>query len=209
MDRNKSGWLSLSDVAEMLGVHPSTVRSWSDKGGFPVHRTQGGHRRYRQEEVELWMKASRQQNTVEPGSVVQQALRQIRFQLGEGHLEDESWYQKLDSDARMQYRQSGKILVQGLANYLSSESEQAIAEARSLGYEYASRGRRFGLNNLEAVRAFIFFRNILLESVIGAYQDANVPGKAWREMLHRIHAFTDQILLSLLDTYQAYENNHR
>ena len=31
-------WLSLSGVAGMLGVHPSTVRLWSDKGVFPVHR---------------------------------------------------------------------------------------------------------------------------------------------------------------------------
>lgn len=31
-------WLSLSDAAEVLGVHPSTVRLWSDKGVLPVHK---------------------------------------------------------------------------------------------------------------------------------------------------------------------------
>ena len=40
-------WLSLSDAAKLLGVHPSTVRLWSDKGVLPTHRTSGGHRRYR------------------------------------------------------------------------------------------------------------------------------------------------------------------
>ncbi len=39
-------WLSLSDAARLLGVHPSTVRLWSDKGVLPTHRTSGGHRRY-------------------------------------------------------------------------------------------------------------------------------------------------------------------
>ena len=50
-------WLSLSEIAELLGVHPSTVRSWSDQGRMPVHRTQGGHRRYRRSEIELWMQS--------------------------------------------------------------------------------------------------------------------------------------------------------
>ena len=40
-------WLSLSDAAKLLGVHPSTVRLWSDKGALPVHKTQRGHRRYK------------------------------------------------------------------------------------------------------------------------------------------------------------------
>ena len=29
-------WLSLKGAAELLGVHPSTVRLWSDKGVLPT-----------------------------------------------------------------------------------------------------------------------------------------------------------------------------
>ena len=53
-------WLSLSDAAKLLGVHPSTVRLWSDKGVLPTHRTSGGHRRYRRNEVLLWAKTARE-----------------------------------------------------------------------------------------------------------------------------------------------------
>jgi len=203
-------WLSLSQAAELLGVHPSTVRLWSDKGQLPVHRTQGKHRRYRRSEVELWAKTARQPRSLEPESVVQHALGRMRFQIGEGNLETEPWYQKLDDEARRQYRVSGRVLVQGLANYLASEGEEAIAEARSFGYEYASRGRRYNLDSIDAARAFLFFRNALLESIVAVYQEVKIPsGAAWGEMLHRVHAFTDQIMLSLLETYQAFENNHR
>jgi excisionase family DNA binding protein len=203
-------WLNLSQAAELLGVHPSTVRLWSDKGLLPVHRTQGKHRRYRRSEVELWAKTARQPRSIEPENVIQHALVRMRFQIGEGHLEVEPWYQKLDDEARRQYRQSGRVLVQGLANYLASAGEDAIAEARSIGYEYASRGRRYNLSHIEAARAFLFFRNALLESMVAVYQETKIPsGAAWGEMLHRVHAFTDQILLSLLETYQAFENNHR
>jgi len=203
-------WLTLSQAAELLGVHSGTLRLWSDKGQLPVHRTQGKHRRYRRSEVELWAKIARQPRALEPESVVQHALGRMRFQIGEGNLEAELWYQKLDDEARRQYRVSGRVLVQGLANYLASEGEEAIAEARSFGYEYASRGRRYNLDSIDAARAFLFFRNALLESMVAVYQETKIPsGAAWGEMLHKVHAFTDQIMLSLLETYQALENNHR
>jgi excisionase family DNA binding protein len=203
-------WLTLSQAAELLGVHPSTVRLWSDKGLLPVHRTQGKHRRYRRSEVELWAKTARQPLALEPESIVQHALGRMRFQIGEGHLEAQPWYQKLDDEARIQYRQSGRGLMQGLANYLTSEGEEAIAEARSFGYEYASLGRRYNLDSIDAARAFLFFRNALLESMVAVYRETKIPsGVAWGEMLHKVHAFTDQIMLSLLETYQAFENTHR
>jgi excisionase family DNA binding protein len=206
MAKEQGQWLTLSQAAQLIGVHPSTVRLWSDKGRIPVHRTQGRHRRYLRAEVELWIQAARQTHVLEPESLVQQALRQMRFQIGESHLEAEGWYQRLDEEARDEYRQSGRHLIQGLASYLASEGKGASAEAGALGYEYASLGRRYGLDSIEAVRAFLFFRNTLLESMIAVYEKARVPsGAAWGEMLTRVFAFTDQILVSLLETYRVLE----
>jgi len=201
-------WLSLHEAAGLLGVHPSTVRIWSDKGLLPVYRTQGGHRRFKQSEVLLWANTSRKQQTLDPANVIQAAVRNIRLQISEGRLEAESWYQKLDETARTQYRQSAHALFQGLFNYLAAEGESAASEAHSIGYEYASRARRYGLNTVDAARAFLFFRDALLQAVIQVYQEANVPsGHAWGEILHKVNAFTDMILLHLLETYQAMESN--
>ena len=206
-DKQHDQWFSLSGAAALLGVHPSTVRLWSDKGVFPVHRTSGGHRRYLRSEVELWMKSSSEKHVIEPGSAMQSAVGKMRLQIAEGRLEAEPWYQKLDENARSQYRASGMLLVQGLMNYLASDSEDAASEAYVLGYDYASRARRFGLSNVDATSAFLFFRNTLLESLVNAYEDARVtPGVAWGSMLNKIHRFTDLILVDLLRTYQALEN---
>ena len=201
-------WLSLSAAAELLGVHPSTVRLWSDKGLLPVHRTKGGHRRYKRNEVLLWAQTSREVRTVQPEDMMQSAIRNVRMQVTEGRLEAETWYQKLDEDARAQYRQSSRSLFQGLMTYLAYTNEDAASEAFAVGYEYASRARRYNLSYVDAARAFMFFRNVLIESVMKVYSEANIPsGKAWEEMLHKMHTFTDQILISLLDTYQALEMN--
>jgi excisionase family DNA binding protein len=201
-------WLSLSDAARLLGVHPSTVRLWSDKGVLPTHRTSGGHRRYRRNEVLLWAKTAREIR-VEPENILSTAMKNVRMQIAEAHLESEHWYRKLDENARKQYRESAYSLSQGLMTYLASEHEDDF-EAHAIGYEYASRARRYGLSAVDATRALLFFRNALIESVMKVYREANIlSGKAWEEMLHKMHTFTDQILVSLLETYYKLENaNH-
>jgi excisionase family DNA binding protein len=206
MDDQRMEWLTLSEVATMLGVHASTVRLWSDKGSFPVHRTTGGHRRFLKHEVELWLETSRQKQIMEPFSAMQNAIGKLRMQIAEGRLEAEPWYMKLDQNARTQYRLSGMSMVRGMVNYLSSEDNDASSDAYALGYDYASRARRYGLSSVEATQAFLFFRNTVLEALVSAYEDAHVPpGLAWGRMLNRIHTFTDLILVNLLKTFQALD----
>ena len=200
-------WLSLSDAAKLLGVHTSTIRLWSDKGVLPTHRTSGGHRRYRREEMLLWAKTAREVR-VEPESILYTAMKNVRVQIGEANLESEPWYQKLDENARRQYRESARSLSHGLMTYLASENRDD-SEAHAIGYEYASRGRRYGLSSVDATRALLFFRNALIESVMKVYRESNIlSGRAWEEMLHKMHTFTDQILISLLETYRKLEDAH-
>jgi excisionase family DNA binding protein len=204
-------WLSLSDAARLLGVHPSTIRLWSDKGTIPVHKTQGGHRRYKRGEILLWAESnSKSRNeAVEPEGMMQEVVKNVRMQISEGRLQEESWYQKLDDEARVQYRMSARSLFQGLMNYMATNGEEAATEAYAIGYEYASRARRYQLSYVDAAKAFLFFRDTLVESVIKVYTEANVPSKRATEMYAKMHTFTDDILISLLDTFSKLENaNH-
>ena len=203
-------WLSLSEVAGMLGVHPSTVRSWSDRGHLPAHRTQGGHRRYRRTEVEMWIQTHRDEGLDEGHLVVQAALKDIRVRVSEGSLENEGWYDKLDEEARDQYRRSGRALLQGLLESLAADGEYDDSEARSLGFEYASRGWRRGLTAAEASRAFLFFRNVLLDAMLSVYEESTIQTpKAWSDTFRKIYRFTDRIQITLLETYEAYQRGSR
>lgn len=198
-------WLSLSDAADMLGVHPSTVRLWSDKGILPVHKTQGGHRRYKRNEISLWAESSLP-SRVDAGQIMQEVIRSLRIQILEGSLEAESWYQKLDEEARAQYRLSGRSLFHGLMNYIATDGEDAATESYAIGYEYASRARRYHLSYVDATRAFLFFRNMLVEAVIKNCGEAKMPIAKMAEMYSKMQAFTDGILTSLLQTYESLEN---
>lgn len=204
-------WLSLSDTAKLLGVHPSTIRLWSDKGTLPVHKTQGGHRRYKRGEILLWAETNSKsrKETPEPEGMMNEVVKNVRMQISEGRLQAESWYQKLDETARVQYRTSARSLFQGLMTYMTTNEEESASEAYAIGYEYASRARRYNLSYVDAAKAFLFFRDTLVESVIKVYSEANVPTKRATEMYTKIHTFTDEILISLLDTYRKLENaNH-
>lgn len=204
-------WLSLSDAANLLGVHPSTVRLWSDKGIVPVHKTQGGHRRYKRGELLLWAESTSKsrEEAFEPENMMQEVVKNVRMQISEGRLQEESWYQKLDDEARTQYRMSARSLFQGLMTYVATNGREAESEAYAIGYEYASRARRYSLSYVDAAKAFLFFRDTLVESVIKVYSEANIPARRATEMYSQIHAFTDDILISLLETYSKLENaNH-
>lgn len=205
-------WLSLSEAADTLGVHPSTVRSWADHGLLPSHRTPGGHRRFRKQDIDLQIDKKQVQNGVEASSVVQSILRTARLTIGEGILESEAWYQKLDEESRQQYRLSGRSLVQGLVSHLHGEDnlDEMEAEARSLGYEYASRGRRCGLSSVEAAHAFQFFRTMVMDSVLNVYEAAAPSSpQIWTSMVRKMNTFSDVIMITLLETYDAFIRSGR
>ena len=202
-------WLSLSDTAKILGVHPSTVRLWSDKGVLPTHKTQGGHRRYKRNEIALWSDSNNAPTEIADEHLMQEIIRAVRVQISEGHLESQPWYQKLDEEARAQYRMSGRSLFQGLMAYMATDGADASSEAYAVGYEYASRARRYNLNYVDAVKAFLFFRDSMIKSFIKVYGEAKAPADQTSQMYAKIHTYTDEILVSLLQTYQTLENANR
>ena len=47
--------LTPAEVAALLRVDPKTVTRWADQGKFGAIRTLGGHRRYREAEIQAFL----------------------------------------------------------------------------------------------------------------------------------------------------------
>ena len=47
-----SNLLNIKEAAAYLNVHPDTLRRWDEKGKLNSLTTEGGHRRYTQEQVD-------------------------------------------------------------------------------------------------------------------------------------------------------------
>ncbi|HMB18173.1 MAG TPA: response regulator [Gaiellaceae bacterium] len=54
----ESDWLTLGQAARYLGVAQSTIRKWSDRRRLPAFYTPGGHRRYRQSDLDAFVAGS-------------------------------------------------------------------------------------------------------------------------------------------------------
>ena len=54
----EGGLLRVNEVAELLSVHPNTVRTWANKGILPCYRlgTKKGDRRFTMEDIEAFVK---------------------------------------------------------------------------------------------------------------------------------------------------------
>jgi len=209
-------WLTLSEVAHILGVHPSTVRIWANQGKIPVHRTHGGHRRFRRSELELWMMSQQKENDLNiPQDFIQATLRQVRMQADEGVFAKQAWYQKLTPEVREQYRRSGQQMLRSLWRCLMSpendqqkQDDNIAAEARALGYEYATRARQAGLSVTEALTAFIFFADTLLSAILEVIEGSNAPSPhIWVAVLRKTKTFITQTAATMMEIYEAYEQN--
>jgi excisionase family DNA binding protein len=197
---NGDEWLNLSQAAEVLGVHPSTLRGWADRGELPAHRTPGRHRRFRRADVEAWAAARRESRPFAGQMIVENALGRTRMQMAEGRLNGADWYRRLDDARRRELREASRKLLSVLLRYLSEDSEAVLGEGKEIGREYERLGREAGLSLSETLNVFLFFRDFLYDSVVDVYQSSGQrAAREWAEMHRRISAFTNAVLLALVE----------
>ncbi|HHH42343.1 MAG TPA: helix-turn-helix domain-containing protein, partial [Chloroflexi bacterium] len=206
-------WISLSEAAELLGVHPNTLRHWADQGEFPSVRTPGGHRRFRRADVEAYL--NRSQRTSHPPAIhilVQSALGQTRLGIGEGDLYQEDWYVRLDEAGQKAYGGLGREILKAVSVYLGQPQKRAegIAKFQDLGRRHARVARRYNLTIRQTVAAYLYFRDFLLNSTLQIIEAMTSESVAhWHETLRQINLFLDEMLLALVESFEEQERKDR
>lgn len=202
-------WLSLSEAADMLGMHPATVRLWADRNELPARRTSGGHRRFRRADIEARLHQDAERKSHPAAQLlVQSVLGRVRFAFTDGTLNTLSWYQHFDDSAREAYRLLGRRVLELLLRALTdgTSPEELHSEAVRLGIEYGSITRNSHVPVADAVRAFLYFRSLVDESLLqlaevqGVRDHQDLP---WAESLYSIQALTNEILPALIEAAQS------
>src|SRR5207245_3351616 len=157
MASSQSGeeWLSLRQVADMLGMHPATVRLWADRNELPSRRTSGGHRRFRRADIEARLRKEAQHRPNPAAQLlVQSVLGRVRFAFTDGTLNTLPWYQHFNESAREAYRSLGRRVLELLLHALAdgTSREELRSEALKLGVEYGSITRESHVPVADAVR---------------------------------------------------------
>jgi excisionase family DNA binding protein len=197
-------WLDLSEAADYLGIHFTTLRRWTDDGKVPCIRTPGGRRRYRPAELTAFLASLRQG---ESRALTPADSRQgLAALLPPKHLgiSGEPWYHRLDEAQRSVMRSGGQQLMAVLMQYAtrSEGGEAFLREGQRLARAYGAVCHQGGLSLIEMLRAFLLVRRSINDSVQQAGALAGAPdAETWR-LYDRVTTFLDALLLATVEAYE-------
>ncbi len=113
MSDSTPSWLELSEAADFLGVHFTTLRRWADAGQVPCIRTPGGRRRFSRTELTAFL-AGLHSGQFRDNKAEAKLLPAPVTHTG---LAREPWYPRLDDAQRAAMRVEGQGLMAVLMQY--------------------------------------------------------------------------------------------
>lgn len=204
MNPEATDWLSLSEAADLLGVHPATVRNWADEGKIPSRRTAGKHRRFSKEALLRYAHAQPDLQPIEVQVILQNALGSARMQVGEGHLAAAAWYTAISPQNHEALRQTGRQVLEAIRRYLGTGAEDTnLSDAIRLGQGYARILSADGLTLPQATRGFFYFSDFVVNAVL-TWSELTQPRSAsdWVNLLRQVNTFINTMQLSLIEYYE-------
>lgn len=203
-------WLTIRDACAFLGVDQSTLRRWTDEGRVPAFLTPGGHRRYLEDDLRSLVagEAKKPQRS----RVNRQQLTDRSLSAYEDDYLNEArgrrWYQSFGSEMQEEHRRLGRRLVDLAIRYAATtghqrERAQLLTEGREIGDYYGRSGVQAGLGPGEAIEAFLYFRYPTVRAVLGVIEEENLPARRAARLFIGIDDFIDQVLLSMMRSYDA------
>jgi excisionase family DNA binding protein len=199
----KNEWISLKQAAELLGVHPATVRNWADEGKIASNRTAGGHRRFLRGDLTKFSQPDQIQ-PIEVQLILQNALGQARMEVGDGALAKQAWYVGMKEPTRHTMRILGREILDGLKGYLAEGAkDDQLASAIRLGKDYASALSADALTLPQAMRGFFYFSEFIINSVL-TWSEVTLPRSPhdWATLLRQVNTYMNAMLLSLVEYYE-------
>jgi excisionase family DNA binding protein len=208
-ERGLERWLTLSAAARFMGVHPSTLRDWAERGLVAYLRTPGGHRRFAEADLHAFVASNRHASLalVPLAPAAQDIEARTLRQIHSGVPTDAQWRGAHDPTGIEHKREQGRRLLGLALQFVSRQSgrEVVLIEAEELGRDYGRDAALLQLPLPETVRAFYFFRDSLIRAT-----RPSAPGDPLDAEDARIHAdlhtFLDVVFFAML---AAFEDQQR
>lgn len=194
-------WLTLTDASDLLGVHPSTLRRWSDDGKIASRRTEGGHRRFHRRDIEAYLAAGADAEG-EPDAK-DAAAGSVPAPVS---FDAKPWRGAFDDEERSQARELGQRLIGLMLQYITrqNEDERFLEESRAVGRRYGTTVAQAGLSLLEMVEAFLYFRSQITSMALQLPAFPQPGDEEETRRLHgRIDGFMNEVLLGTIEGYES------
>jgi excisionase family DNA binding protein len=205
-------WLDLSEAAQFLDVHFTTLRRWADTGKINFIRTPGGRRRFSIEDLTQF-RSSLQQEEVNLHPTVkfpkEQPNEMVHRRIATEISQQEYWLYHFNDVQRLKFKYTGQMLFGLLMQYNSrTEGEDVfLEEAERVAREYGAVCHESGMSITETARAFIFFRRSIMGMVSKTNAVFRQKDEAGQRLISKTLDFMDTLLLATLDGYTKYNEN--
>ncbi len=202
---DNSPWLSISEAAQLLGIHFTTLRRWTNQGLVEHIRTPGGKRKYTRKAIEEFLE--RQRSQVSNPLALQQIKSKLatitREELRTSEIVNQAWYLQLNEADRLQMRISGNRLIALLFQYCTHDAngDVFLKEGDRISHEYGRFCYSVGMTLAECTRTFLFFRRSMLNSI---HETGTLQGMAdvdSRQLFQRMIYFLDEITVGMVSEY--------
>jgi len=201
---SSENWLELSEAAELLGIHPSTLRRWADAGKVFHRRTAGGRRQFDSSTIEKTRKGMQQLNALNTTEQIETRTRDFASQ----HARDLStwqkgWLTRLNEEQMMIFRYSGQRLLGLMMQYISrnENAETFLDEAKRIARDYGAIFFNIGLSVSQSAEAFLYFRRSILESILATAGLGGANDQDGQRIFLRTSDFYDALLVSAVESH--------
>lgn len=205
MDSPDKKWLTLSQAADALGVHPTTLRRWADNGAIPVHLTPGGHRRFLESDIHARVTghASQLSQSLLPRAQAGRiwadfALVETRQRLYANP--EPRWLMAFNEKDRDEKRELGRRLMALLMQHVSApdDDQGLLIEARSIATRYAQNCAMVGLSAAQSLEATTFFRDTMTEVALQMPQVAQLDNDAQLRLLRKLNQIFNVVQVGVI-----------
>ena len=200
-------WLTLSQAAKVLGVHPTTLRRWADRGTVPVQVTPGGHRRFLK--AALMSRLQLEEGAIVPHDSSVNGRAWADFALIETRQRlvsrpEPAWLAAFDPQRRDEKRELGRRLMSLLIQHLAAPDDdgQLLIEARSIAARYAYNCVEANLSAAEGLEATTFFRDTMTETALRMPHVAELAPDAQLRLLRKLNQVFNAVQVSFVEYYE-------
>jgi excisionase family DNA binding protein len=197
-------WMTLSQAAKFLNIHPTTLRRWADNGDILFMLTPGGHRRFSSTDIQDFADGRRQIRRTQGVEEIwaERALVETRQQIAA--KQDRPWLANYDTARREEHRVLGRQLMGLTLQYISNPDNNGniLEQARVIGLAYGRLAREEKLPLTDALQAAMFFRDMLIEVALQLPEETRIQPQANVQLMRRINKLLNTVNLAIAEIYE-------
>jgi excisionase family DNA binding protein len=199
-------WRSLSEAADYLGVHFTTLRRWADRGYIDVIRTPGGKRKFRQDMLDSFLQSrqNKQHSSTALLHIKEEAIIRTRQDMQAIHLPQQNWYLQLTEEQKVHMRGTGSRLVALMLQFSArtGDAEVFLEEGRRITKEYGEICYITGLTVSECIQTFLMFRRPMMNAIYETSHLQDMDDQESQRLFEKLNLFLDEILVIIVQAYQ-------